>query len=166
MDADSKTENTSPDDLVGTSESMTAASAALTSESSQEESGQDTGEIAEVQAEAAGPSEDLSETAPVPGENPPDSATVTPIPAKPASNLPAWVHEMSRYHNDMNGLLAGKENLKIMAVNTSARPSFYKKWVYEANQFARLTVNLRHRQRRAFARFKDAPIDKKEDPAA
>lgn len=108
----------------------------------QDKSGEDTGETGEVQAEAAiGTDEPKVEAAPA---------------APPQSDLPEWLQQISRYHDGMNGLLAGKENLKIMAINITVRPSFYKKWVYEANQFARLTINLRHRRGRALARLKRA----------
>lgn len=154
-----ETENTTPDDLAGIPEEETSAGEPTAEPSPQDKSGEDTGETAEVQAEAV---ESASET---PGSH--DSSDTAPASAEePALKLPEWVLQISRYHNDMNGLLAGKENLKIMAVNTSARPSFYKKWVYEANQFARLTVNLRHRKRRALIRLRDEAAKKATDSAA
>jgi isopenicillin N synthase-like dioxygenase len=72
-----------------------------------------------------------------------DSKTTKPESNKP--NLPKWVHLLNKYHNDFNGLLAGKENLKIVAVNLDAKPSFYRKWSTEANQVMRVTASLRRR---------------------
>ena len=53
--------------------------------------------------------------------------------------------ELIRFHYEMNGLLAGKENLKIMAIDTKAKMAFYRKWVHEANSAFRITCDLRHR---------------------
>lgn len=146
------TENTSPDDLVGKPEEEAAASPEATAETQPEgKSEQDTGETAEVQAEAGAGEPPVASEA-TPQEQTP--ATSPEPPTKAALVLPSWVKQISRYHNDMNGLLAAKENLKIMAVDKSVRHSFYKKWVFEANQYARLTVNLRHRKRRALERIK------------
>ncbi len=151
------TENTNilPDDPAGAlnEEDATALPTGETAPSAelpQDKSGEDTGETPEVQAEAA------METSSEPNIEADLTPSEQPAPSSADPELPVWIQQISRYHDDMNGLLAGKENLKIMAVNTSARPSFYKKWVYEANQFARLTVNLRHRRRRALARLKQA----------
>lgn len=165
------TENTNilPDDPAGAlngedATELPTEETASSAELPQDKSGEDTGETPEVQAEAAmetsnepnieaglTPTLESDDQADI---NKPVAEQTTPSSSDPG--LPVWIQQISRYHDDMNGLLAGKENLKIMAVNTSARPSFYKKWVYEANQFARLTVNLRHRRRRALARLKQA----------
>ena len=152
------TEKTIPDDLEGMLEEDTASVEPTAETTSQDRSGEDTGETGEVQAEAVEGSSAVSkETA---------ADTAPAAPKNPELDWPEWLQQISRYHNDMNGLLAGKENLKVMAVNTSARPSFYKKWVYEANQFARLTVNLRHRKQRALRRLADETAKKETDSAA
>lgn len=70
-------------------------------------------------------------------------------PEKPADDSAeegsAWIGELNRFHNNMNELLYEKENLKIVAVNKSAKPSFYKQWSKEANNVLRITAILRRR---------------------
>ena len=139
------TENTNaiPDDLAGVvnEESATEVPTGETAPSAElpkDKSGEDTGETPEVQAEAAmaASNEPNIEADLAPSPESEDQADIDKLmaeqtaPSSQEPELPVWIQQISRYHDDMNGLLAGKENLKIMAVNTSARPSFYKKWVY------------------------------------
>lgn len=103
---------------------------------------EDTGETLQLQDKADA---SVDET---PKESPGDPVPIPnsePIHAAPPEILPDWLVQLSRYHNDSNGLLAAKENLKLVAVNEQASPAFYRKWSLEANQIMRLTSNLRRR---------------------
>lgn len=111
------------------------------------DAGQDTGETPELQAQPPSPEAGSPE---ISNENkaestPASEPTTAPPTTKPRPKVEAWVRQLHRYHNDMNGLLAAKENFKIVAVNKSAKQAFYRKWSYEANQVLRLTSVLRRR---------------------
>lgn len=118
-----------------------AAAAVSEVESSEAEAGsQDTGEAPQIQAEPATQTNSAQGSAEA--LNSPETSTG---PEEVSKGEKTWRDHLVRYHNDMNGLLAAKENLKIVAVNKAARPSFYKKWSLEANQFMRITAILRRR---------------------
>jgi hypothetical protein len=90
-----------------------------------------------------------------PNASGPVDSSVTPKSQSPSKKeAPAWVAKISDYHNHINGLLAGKENMKLVAVNVSARQPFYKKWSLEANQVMRLTASLRRRSQEAQEKYK------------
>lgn len=114
---------------------------------------EDTGETPEIQAEPppSAVSQDASEIMADEevGASPEASSAVTSEQNLTAPKEKSWQDHLARYYNDMNGLFAGKENLKIVAINTSARPSFYRKWSNEANQVLRVTANLRRRLKNA-----------------
>ncbi len=112
---------------------------------------QDTGESPDIQQKAESKDTvNLSEA--VPGRDQPEPAPHKED--KSASNAPKWVQLLDDFHNNFNGLLAGKENLKLVAVNLDAEPSFYRKWSLEANQVMRLTSSLRRRSVAAKIKFK------------
>jgi hypothetical protein len=58
---------------------------------------------------------------------------------------PPWRRELDRFHNDINEILATKENFKLVAVDQNAKPSFARSWKQEANRYFQLIVNLRRR---------------------
>jgi hypothetical protein len=95
---------------------------------------QDTGESQDLQVKASSADSKL---------NPPDE-TQKPI-TSDLDQTPKWLILLGKFHDESNGLLAGKENLKIVATNLNAKPSFYRKWSFEANQSMRLTASLRRR---------------------
>jgi hypothetical protein len=97
-------------------------------------------ETPEVQAE---PTLEASDTAETTEPAPLEGALKTEDP--PASNEPDWIVQLRRYHHNINGLLAAKENLKIVAVNRGANPAFTKNWSREANSMMRLAVIMRDR---------------------
>ena len=55
------------------------------------------------------------------------------------------VTEFQRFFADTNGLLAGKENLKLQAITTQIRVNYYHKWSEESNKLLALAVNLKRR---------------------
>jgi hypothetical protein len=101
-----------------------------------ETSPEDTGDSADIQAQLpAGDPQSPVEASKV------DAASQN----QASSEDPRWVTDLKRYHYDMNGLLAAKENYKIVAVDKSAKPSFYRQWSAEANNVMRITAILRRR---------------------
>jgi len=64
---------------------------------------------------------------------------------KKAVQPPQWRQELKRFHNDINGILATKENYELVCVDQNAKPSFAKAWKQEANRYFQLIVNLRRR---------------------
>jgi hypothetical protein len=66
-------------------------------------------------------------------------------PREESQKGPRWITDLKRYHNDMNGLLAAKENLKLVALDKSVKPSFRYQWSLESNSVMRITVILRRR---------------------
>jgi hypothetical protein len=68
---------------------------------------------------------------------------------KKAVQSPQWRQELKRFHNDINGILAAKENYKLVCVDQNAKPSFAKAWKQEANRYFQLIVNLRRRAKGA-----------------
>jgi hypothetical protein len=91
-----------------------------------------------------------SEEAPAPAENNEDQAIKKAQAVgegeKPARK-PAWNKELERFHDDINGILATKENLKLVALDKNARQSFSRLWRTESNRFFQLAVNIRRRKR-------------------
>jgi hypothetical protein len=69
----------------------------------------------------------------------------TPPTASEPSQSPEWSTELRRFYNDMNGLLAQKENLKLTGMDIGAKPSFMRQWSRDANAALRVTAVLRRR---------------------
>lgn len=57
----------------------------------------------------------------------------------------AWKKDLKRYLNDMNGVLAAKENLKLVWVDKRLNPAYAINWKIESNRYFQLMVNLRRR---------------------
>jgi len=105
---------------------------------------QDTGDSPEVQVKAEGTSGEADNS-----ENLRTAANADTPKSSTRVQDPKWTELLAKFHNESNGLLAGKENLKIVATNVKAKPPFYRKWSLEANQVMRLTASLRRRLKSA-----------------
>lgn len=55
--------------------------------------------------------------------------------------------QLKRFHDDVNDVLASKENLKLKALSIKTRPEFFREWTAESNRYLILMVNLRRRLR-------------------
>jgi hypothetical protein len=71
----------------------------------------------------------------------PSNSTVTQDSPHP------WQQELKRFHDDVNDVLASKENLKLKTLSIKTRPEFSREWTYESNRYMLLMVNLRRRLR-------------------
>ncbi len=96
--------------------------------------------------EAIAPNEPSGPSAPAedsgePGINK-EEAVMAP---KKADKIPKWRIELNRFHNDVNGILATKENLKLVSMDKNTKPSFARNWKQDANRYFQLIVNLRRR---------------------
>lgn len=58
-----------------------------------------------------------------------------------------WKLQLKRFHDDVNDVLASKENLKLKTLNIKTRPEFFREWTSESNRYMILMVNLRRRLR-------------------
>ena len=56
-----------------------------------------------------------------------------------------WSHELKRFHDNVNDVLASKENLKLKTLSIKTRPEFFADWTWESRQYLILMVNLRRR---------------------
>lgn len=56
-----------------------------------------------------------------------------------------WRHELKRFHDNVNDVLASKENLKLKTLSIKTRPEFFREWTWESRQYMILMVNLRRR---------------------
>jgi hypothetical protein len=66
-------------------------------------------------------------------------------PPKKADKIPKWLNELNRFHHDVNGILATKENLKLVSMDKNIKPSFARAWKQDVNRYFQLIVNLRRR---------------------
>jgi hypothetical protein len=95
----------------------------------------------DAKAESSAPAEDSGEAAIKKEE--------AAVARKKAEQTPEWRRELKRFHNDINGILAAKENYKLVCVDQNAKPSFARTWKQESNRYFQLMVNLRRRARGA-----------------
>ena len=56
-----------------------------------------------------------------------------------------WRQHLNRFHHDINGILATKENFKLVCVDKQAKDAFSRNWKLESNRYFQLVVNLRRR---------------------
>lgn len=56
-----------------------------------------------------------------------------------------WKQELKRFHDNVNEVLASKENLKLKTLSIKTRPEFFREWTWETRQHMILMVNLRRR---------------------
>ncbi len=84
----------------------------------------------------------------VPAEDSGDQGTKK---AEAASSSPKsaavepWRKHLKRFHDDVNGVFATKENFKLVCVDKKAKESFSRNWKVESNKYFQLVVNLRRR---------------------
>lgn len=60
-------------------------------------------------------------------------------------NARQWKQELKRFHDNVNAVLASKENLKLKTLSIRTRPEFFREWIWESRQHMILMVNLRRR---------------------
>lgn len=83
-----------------------------------------------------------------PAEDSGDQSTKKAEAASPgAKSAPEeeWRKHLKRFHNDINGVFAAKENFMLVCVDKQAKDSFARNWKQEANKYFQLVVNLRRR---------------------
>jgi hypothetical protein len=56
-----------------------------------------------------------------------------------------WKQELKRFHDNVNEVLASKENLKLKTLSIKTRPEFFREWTWESRNYMILMVNLRRR---------------------
>jgi hypothetical protein len=60
-------------------------------------------------------------------------------------NAHQWKQELKRFHDNVNEVLASKENLKLKTLSIKTRPEFFQEWTRESRQYMILMVNLKRR---------------------
>ena len=60
---------------------------------------------------------------------------------------PNWRTELKKFHDDLNMVLASKENLRLVALDIKVRQEFAEAWKLASNRHFKLMVNLRKRYR-------------------
>lgn len=60
-------------------------------------------------------------------------------------NARQWKQELKRFHDNLNEVLASKENLKLKTLSIKTRPEFFREWTWKSRQHMILMVNLRRR---------------------
>jgi beta-xylosidase len=58
---------------------------------------------------------------------------------------PSWRTELKRFHDDINLVLASKENLRLVAIDIKVPQEFAEDWKLASNRYFKLMVNLRKR---------------------
>ena len=58
---------------------------------------------------------------------------------------PSWRTELKRFHDDLNMVLASKENLRLVAIDIKVPQEFAEDWKLASNRHLKLMVNLRKR---------------------
>ena len=84
----------------------------------------------------------------VPAEDSGDHGTKEAEAAGSQAKSPAeepWRKHLKRFHNDVNGVFATKENCKLVCVDKKAKDSFARNGRLESNKYFQLVVNLRRR---------------------
>ena len=57
----------------------------------------------------------------------------------------SWRTELKRFHDDINLVLASKENLRLVAIDIKVPQEFAEDWKLASNRYLKLMVNLRKR---------------------
>jgi hypothetical protein len=87
------------------------------------------------------PPEDIRE----PGTNKEEATAGSPESEIKSKADSSWRTELKRFHDDINMVLASKENLSLVAVDIKVRQEFAEDWKLASNRYIKLMVNLRKR---------------------
>lgn len=83
-----------------------------------------------------------------PSQNSEETPTMKAEASDQGQNAPlAWKSELNRFLQSANGVLATKENLKLVSVDKKLNPAYVKSWKLESNRYFQLLVNLRRREK-------------------
>ena len=89
------------------------------------------------------PPEDIRE----PGTNKEEATAGSPESEIKSKADASWRAELKRFHDDINMVLASKENLSLVGVDIKVRQEFAEDWKLASNRYLKLMVNLRKRYR-------------------
>jgi hypothetical protein len=95
-------------------------------------------------------SSDSVVTAPLPQnpdttQAPQDSGETSINKAEAAPSSTPWKIDLQTFESKMNGLLATKENMRLVAINEKIHSAYALSWTRDSNHYFRLLSNLRRR---------------------
>ncbi len=93
---------------------------------------------ASVDATKSGPANPVSDAPPE------DSGEPETKKAEDAADL-RWKDALLNFHDKLNGVLAAKENMKLVAVEQKVHPAYVLNWKIQSNRHFQLVVAMRRR---------------------
>jgi hypothetical protein len=91
-----------------------------------------------VEANPSGPGDTISAA-------PPEDSGEPETKKAEAVADPEWRKNLKEFHDKVNGVLAAKENMKVVAMDQKIHSAYSQNWKIQCNRYFQLTVAMRRR---------------------